>query len=1293
MKTPSLLLGLLLGSLPPYSLHAEVADNPQYIRDYQNWNAALVGLLPTAFLPGPVGAVADLATIGIDIHLKHLPASFVAPTPSPVSPNSPDGCHYRFHLPRREGEYQNLLGLFDTGPLPTDWGSLGTPTVGHHNSEVTVRVDSPHLQGWSSANPTVSFPSGQHPLDWRAETQLDVLFDVIIPSALFVITAELKYGKAITSTDPGSAARALAIGKEFLKNAALEAGVITAGALTSAAPVTTASHAQSRNFSVYDINPPTIQTSDPTPAPFEALDFGGLRWDRVADALRATISVGDPCGVAPQLSHDAPFLLPIGATTVVWSATDSGPLPPDDSNPGVATVVQTVVVEDTLAPILLAPPSRVIESSVAASLADVQVGSAVVFDLADPNPLLENNLPTSFPVDSRTEIAWTATDSAGNSDQKSQWVTVKTPGSNTPPSVTDVSAETLTGEPVDIQLTGSDGDFLSGRFDPLSFKIVSPPSNGFFIAPLVPYFIEDFRVRPGDEVGNILNTSNNPAGDLGDVFCRQSREIPRDFVYQPEFVLVSDDSIQFVLDRYWDCQVDDAVTQARISKWSPDGQLLGQSDMADSVKRITLDRDGFLYTVIPGTASEALFLNRLDQDFNLIQNWKLDASTPYGSPPNRMLHARLDSDTGIIYATDKSRVYAYDGNDGQFIPGYLGVLKGGERFLSGAPSVAGSSSRGFYIEVDSQGFLYVVDSGLDRIHRFAPATLAAGVLTPGEHVGWLGRCDSGPNCDDEQQRSIGYSCTDATCQVVEANGNNCGAFISGPCSWGSRPGQFHTPIGIALDPEDMLYVTDYDNFRVQRFSPLGDFAGEAGSTCDGNCFVLGDMGRPLDISVNAQQFFVLDRDRDLMHVFETAPFQEITENSVTLSYASDNHFQGMDSFSFRANDGLVDSNPGTANVSVSRNFRPPVAREGSHTLAEDSTHPFTLEASDPDGILGVDFNGLDTLSFQVIEVPLHGQLSGTAPALSYTPDADFHGEDQLRFTVSDGRFSSAPATVVFTVTPVNDAPQVRLTDADAKLMPRGLWRLLEKSIIGEGRTVGLGFPVPLLAEFEDPDTGQTQSLLIDWGDGGDPDSAGQAPPDPDTEYDQPVITPTFQGLGQIVAEHTYTSAGPRTVEVCVIDAPGLDGCARANILVAPMVDLGIQDLSDRSQLPLPGEETTLEVEVINNQPVDGVDGLSANNVIFTATLPPGVILLEASTPQGSCNHVPPTTTCGLGNLAPGAAVVIHLRVLPEPGFDAGELGYSLDVTADEADASGDNLTTLALPTQEIKILVDGFELP
>jgi hypothetical protein len=53
----------------------------------------------------------------------------------------------------------------------------------------------------------------------------------------------------------------------------------------------------------------------------------------------------------------------------------------------------------------------------------------------------------------------------------------------------------------------------------------------------------------------------------------------------------------------------------------------------------------------------------------------------------------------------------------------------------------------------------------------------------------------------------------------------------------------------------------------------------------------------------------------------------------------------------------------------------------------------------------------------------HGAVECTNDGCEYTPDADFNGSDTFTYAITDGRFSDV-ATVVVTVTPVNDAPVV-----------------------------------------------------------------------------------------------------------------------------------------------------------------------------------------------------------------------------------------------------------------------------
>ncbi|MCX7555079.1 Ig-like domain-containing protein [Marinicella sp. S1101] len=1277
---------------------SELEDNEAYRNAFQAWAASHVALLPTSFLPGPIGTAADLASIPIDVRIKTLPAYFIAPTPNAVAPNSPDGCHYDFSLPQKTSTYENLFGLADITPLSQNWGAFSNqqpPVVEHANAQVEVRVAHEYLNEWTESDKIVVFPSGDHRIQWGAYTQIDPLIDVTLPIAIFIASNEIKYLDSFFSlqTDPRTAARAAEIGGLFLINAGIELGLLAAGQVDSNLPFDSAAHTQNRSFTVYDINPPEISTTDANPDPLEANSFGGELWSVHKDVFRQTIDASDPCSQMILVGNDAPFKLPLGTTEVTWQVFDTGPL--GGGNPGVATVSQFITVEDTRAPIILAPPSRVIESNTAASTDDFDVGNAVVFDVADPNPVISNTIGSGFETDTRTEVVWTATDSSGNSASKSQWITVKTPGTNTAPSVENIAASGLTSEPIDLTLNGSDNDFLSGRFDPLKFTIINEPENGFFVAPLVPYFIEDYRVRPGSTVGDILNNSPNPAAELDVAFCDNNQDIPVNFVYQSEFVHVDDSGTSYVLDRYWRCGNGLPTTSPRLSKWAEDGSLSHQIDINSSVKRITMDADGFLYAVTPGTNSDALFLNKLDADLNGIDSWKLD-SIPASLGNPRLLGATYDSDTGLIFATDKRRVYIFDGADGQFVPAFLGTLKNAENFLSGEPSVAGSSSRGFYIEIDSVGNLYIVDSGANRIHKFNPTSYDGVTINIGEHIGWLGRCESGPGCDDENQRSIGYSCSANTpCDDLIADGNNCGGQIAGACTNGNGHGQFDTPIGMTLDPSDILYVTDYENSRVQRFTPLGDFAGEAASSCDGSCFVLGDMGRPLDISVNSSQFYVLDNDRELMHVFETAPFKEITENSVVVTYASNNDFQGVDTFSFIANDGLIDSNQGSATLNISRNFRPPEAIDSAWTLDEDTALNLALSATDPDGILGIDFNGLDTLNYSIIDPPIYGSLTGSGLNRVYTPDENYSGTDTFTFKVDDGVFDSETAVVTITVNEVNDVPEVSFTDENSRILPTKLWPLLAGKVAGNDIQAGLGYPLPLIAEYVDPDANQNHFLQINWGDGNtDSGSTTTTVTDPENPPEGPLMTNTFNAVGQIFTDHTYLTPGNKTISLQVFDDNAADSAvATAEINVIPMVDLTLtEETVDPEDYPEPGATTSVTIELRNVAPAEPVVGLSATNVMFSGELPEDVTLLGITTSQGSCLSKDQISTCQIGNLASDELVEIVVTMQPDPRFNPFDAGYVINASSNEPDASKNNLKVIQIPIKfDDEIFINGFD--
>ncbi len=93
-------------------------------------------------------------------------------------------------------------------------------------------------------------------------------------------------------------------------------------------------------------------------------------------------------------------------------------------------------------------------------------------------------------------------------------------------------------------------------------------------------------------------------------------------------------------------------------------------------------------------------------------------------------------------------------------------------------------------------------------------------------------------------------------------------------------------------------------------------------------------------------------------------------------------------------------------VALPTENKAPVASAAEANVAEGSTVSLTLPAVDPDD---------DDLTFQIVDGPDHGQIGGRLPFVSYRPNAGFRGTDTITFTASDGRVTSAPATVTFVV--------------------------------------------------------------------------------------------------------------------------------------------------------------------------------------------------------------------------------------------------------------------------------------
>jgi len=131
---------------------------------------------------------------------------------------------------------------------------------------------------------------------------------------------------------------------------------------------------------------------------------------------------------------------------------------------------------------------------------------------------------------------------------------------------------------------------------------------------------------------------------------------------------------------------------------------------------------------------------------------------------------------------------------------------------------------------------------------------------------------------------------------------------------------------------------------------------------------------------------------------------------------------GTDTFTFKVNDGTVDSNTATFTVTINPVNDAPVAQNGSAVTDEDVPFNGTLSASDVDG---------DTLTFSIVSPPSLGTVNLTntsTGAFTYTPTLHAHGTDTFTFKVNDGTVDSNTATFTVTIDAVNDAPVAHAGD-------------------------------------------------------------------------------------------------------------------------------------------------------------------------------------------------------------------------------------------------------------------------
>ncbi len=126
---------------------------------------------------------------------------------------------------------------------------------------------------------------------------------------------------------------------------------------------------------------------------------------------------------------------------------------------------------------------------------------------------------------------------------------------------------------------------------------------------------------------------------------------------------------------------------------------------------------------------------------------------------------------------------------------------------------------------------------------------------------------------------------------------------------------------------------------------------------------------------------------------------------------------GADSFTYRISDGTT-NDTATVDLTVNAVDDAPVANDDTASLNEDASVQINVLANDNDSD-----TPLAGQPVYPVTPPAHGSAAwdNTVRRFTYTPTADFNGDDTFTYQVGDGLLS-ALARVDITVNPVDDAP-------------------------------------------------------------------------------------------------------------------------------------------------------------------------------------------------------------------------------------------------------------------------------
>lgn len=303
-----------------------------------------------------------------------------------------------------------------------------------------------------------------------------------------------------------------------------------------------------------------------------------------------------------------------------------------------------------------------------------------------------------------------------------------------------------------------------------------------------------------------------------------------------------------------------------------------------------------------------------------------------------------------------------------------------------------------YVGTDS--FKFWLNDGFETS---TPATVSINVV--GTNVAPVAT-DGTLNVDEDTSGNVTLDVTDSngdelTYEVITAplHGTLTGTapnFIYTPAA------NYHGPDSFTFQAADQSTVSNLGTVTIAVAS-VNDLPVASNQTFE----VTEDTAKSFTLNVS-------DADGDNL-TFETVTAPEhgtLTGEGTELTYSPAPNFTGTDTYVYTVTDPSGAAAQATVTFEISSTNDAPTGASQNLETNEDTAKTFTLAGNDVDG---------DVLTYTIVERP-NGTLSGTAPNLTYTPAANWSGDDFLTYTVSDASTTSPAYRVDIKVLPVNDTP-------------------------------------------------------------------------------------------------------------------------------------------------------------------------------------------------------------------------------------------------------------------------------